>query len=114
MDVLLRLQKWYADQCDGDWEHQYGVHVGMLDNPGWQVDIDLTDTDLEGRAFAELAEGLGETGHQENPRWIRCWVNDGMWQGRSDETLLARQLLLFLEWAAADEAPDVSPGCSNA
>jgi hypothetical protein len=24
-DVLVRLQRWYQSQCDGDWEEQFGV-----------------------------------------------------------------------------------------
>lgn len=33
-DVLERLERWYAAQCNGDWEHTYGVKIGYLDNPG--------------------------------------------------------------------------------
>lgn len=47
MDMLKWLQQWYKENCNGDWEHSYGVEIGTLDNPGWYVNIDLTDTDLE-------------------------------------------------------------------
>jgi hypothetical protein len=33
-DLLRWLQDWHAGQCDGDWEHSYGVDIGTLDNPG--------------------------------------------------------------------------------
>ncbi|MET9563851.1 Imm53 family immunity protein [Streptomyces tauricus] len=33
------MQNWYAQQCDGDWEHEWGVEIAMLDNPGWNVSI---------------------------------------------------------------------------
>nr|TKK07812.1 hypothetical protein SrhCFBP13529_11555 [Stenotrophomonas rhizophila] len=46
MHALDRLQKWYADQCDGDWEHSFGIRIDTLDNPGWTVSVDLTDTAL--------------------------------------------------------------------
>ena len=36
---LEALQHWYESQCDGDWEHEFGVKIGTLDNPGWMVDI---------------------------------------------------------------------------
>jgi hypothetical protein len=26
-DALDRLQAWYADQCDGDWEHDEGIEI---------------------------------------------------------------------------------------
>ncbi|MGW1432997.1 Imm53 family immunity protein [Streptomyces sp. NPDC002431] len=41
------LQGWYSAQCDEDWEHEWGVRINTLDNPGWSVRIDLEDTDLE-------------------------------------------------------------------
>jgi hypothetical protein len=33
-EILPWLQGWYATQCDGDWEHEYGVSIETLDNPG--------------------------------------------------------------------------------
>ena len=46
MNALQRLQDWYSAQCNGDWEHQQGVRIESLDNPGWALDIDLADTAL--------------------------------------------------------------------
>ncbi len=51
MDELTWIQNWYAEQCNGDWEHCYGITIENLDNPGWKVDIPLTDTDLEEKSF---------------------------------------------------------------
>jgi len=34
-NVMERIQDWYRRQCDGDWEHSYGVKIETLDNPGW-------------------------------------------------------------------------------
>lgn len=39
MDVFQWLQEWYIQNCDGDWEHCYGIKIGTLDNPGWSIDI---------------------------------------------------------------------------
>ncbi|WP_407692959.1 Imm53 family immunity protein [Pyxidicoccus xibeiensis] len=25
MDVLARLQDWYSQQCNGEWEHSFGA-----------------------------------------------------------------------------------------
>ncbi len=44
MDSVQWLQTWYQAQCDNDWEHQYGVKIDSLDNPGWMVSIDLFGT----------------------------------------------------------------------
>jgi hypothetical protein len=47
-DALVLLQQWYAAQCNGDWEHTYGVKIDTLDNPGWILTVDLEETDLAG------------------------------------------------------------------
>ncbi len=44
MDALGRLQAWFAQQCNGEWEHTYGVAIETVDNPGWVVTIDLAGT----------------------------------------------------------------------
>ena len=99
MDTLLRLQLWYAAQCNGDWEHQSGIRVGTLDNPGWSVEINLVDTPLEGQSFVEIAEGVGPDTHPYQSRWLHCSIRDGAWHGVGDETQLNRLLILFLDWA---------------
>ncbi len=99
MDVLSRLQEWYSSQCDEEWEHQYGVHIETLDNPGWMVRIDLVGTLLEDKPFAERAEGLGVNDHPDSARWISCYVREKRWEGAGDETQLARLLEIFLAWA---------------
>jgi hypothetical protein len=39
--MLQWLQEWYLEQCDREWEHEYGIKIGTLDNPGWTITIDL-------------------------------------------------------------------------
>jgi len=46
--TLEWLQAWYHQQCDGDWEHGFGIHITTLDNPGWSVSININETELEG------------------------------------------------------------------
>jgi Immunity protein 53 len=57
MNALQELQQWYQSQCNGDWEHTYGVKIDTLDNPGWSVTIELADTYLYGRTFSILCCG---------------------------------------------------------
>jgi hypothetical protein len=33
-DALDFLHRWYAAQCDGDWEHEFGIRLTTPDNPG--------------------------------------------------------------------------------
>lgn len=51
------LQQWYAQNCNGDWEHQYGLTIGTLDNPGWSVAINLRGTPLESKPFEQVEFG---------------------------------------------------------
>ena len=50
-DTIERIQDWYKINCDGDWEHYYGYQIETLDNPGWSIKIDLSDTSLENLEF---------------------------------------------------------------
>jgi hypothetical protein len=45
------IQHWYAAQCNGDWEHEFGIRIEAIDNPGWCFEVDIVDTDLEGRTL---------------------------------------------------------------
>jgi hypothetical protein len=56
LDNISWLEDWYTAQCDGDWEHGYGVHVGTLDNPGWRVEIDLVGTRYDGVTSSNLID----------------------------------------------------------
>jgi hypothetical protein len=58
MDNIKWLSDWYKSNCDGDWEHTYGVLIETLDNPGWKIKIELTDSRYEGIEFStELNNG---------------------------------------------------------
>jgi hypothetical protein len=99
MDALESFQNWYASHCDGEWEHSFGVKIQTLDNPGWSVQINLIDTELEGRDFIAISEQNDREHDQEPDRWIECFVRDNVWNGVGDETKLARILTQFLTWA---------------
>jgi hypothetical protein len=71
MNQLGELQQWYASVCDGDWEQTYGVTIGTLDNPGWNIEIDLIGTYLEGTVMMPVQVDRSE--HD----WLRCDVKDG-------------------------------------
>lgn len=40
----LTLDTWFKEQCDGRWEHLYGIKIETTDNPGWLVTVDLDGT----------------------------------------------------------------------
>ena len=69
MGLIEQIQGWYAAQCNGDWEHQYGLSIDTLDNPGWSVTVDLNGTSLEHIVFQTVHEDKGEDD------WIICEVS---------------------------------------
>ncbi|WP_075617944.1 immunity 53 family protein [Paenisporosarcina indica] len=70
MDSLIWLQKWYLKECNGDWEHSFGIRIETLDNPGWSVRINLIDTDLEDEIFNKV------TIERHENDWIFCEINE--------------------------------------
>jgi hypothetical protein len=94
--VLERLQAWYEAQCNGDWEHQHGVRIETLDNPGWSVKIDLADTELQGRVFVEVQDLVPES------EWIACKVEKERFLGHGGPRMLARIVSTFLDWAESN------------
>ena len=93
MSILADIQNWYASNCDGDWEHQFGVVIETLDNPGWRVTIDLDDTNLEGKEFQPIED------HQSEESWVDCRVEDNKFLGACDPDRLEEILSVFLGWA---------------
>ena len=44
--LIERLFHWHMINCNGDWEHAYGVRISGEIDREWQIRIDLTDTAL--------------------------------------------------------------------
>jgi hypothetical protein len=99
MDTLELLQKWYENCCDGDWEHTYGVKIDTLDNPGWSIDIDLTETVLELQPFKTVEVD------RNDQDWMRCWVDNGVFKGRGGPKNLNEILGVFLNWSIIIKQP---------
>lgn len=95
---LGRLQSWYAARCDGEWEHQRGVVIGTLDNPGWNVEVSLVGTPLEGRPFADRIEERSEED------WVHFRVKDGVFRGYGGAENLVEMVEFFLAWAEEEHA----------
>ena len=93
MDILQWLEKWYLDNCDGDWEHCYGIHICTLDNPGWSIEIDLIDTYLEYEYFDTIQK------YNNEADWVHCSVVDGVFRGGGSAGKFEEILNIFYEWA---------------
>ncbi|MGW4397677.1 immunity 53 family protein [Amycolatopsis nivea] len=87
------LLDWYAEQCDEEWEHAFGVELSTLDNPGWSLEIDLADTDLAGRRMEgpDFEDAAG--------RWAQCWSDGKKFRGACDPSSLELVLAQFQNFA---------------
>jgi hypothetical protein len=100
MTLLDQLSQWYRAQCDGDWEHAYGVVIETMDNPGWRVKVDLRDTILEHAPFETFRLGDDEA---EGASWIICEKKGTQFHGMGDPAQLDVILKQFLDWAQRRE-----------
>ncbi len=97
MDNLKWLQEWYIQNCDGDWEHCYGIEIGTLDNPGWRIDIDLINTNLENEEFEKIVLQKSEND------WIHCCIVDGVFKGHGGPLNLVEIIEIFQKWCMEKE-----------
>ncbi len=100
MDELKWLQEWYQSNCDGDWEHMFGVKINTLDNPGWMVDISLSDTvfNLEDCVFEKINIERSETD------WIMCYVENEVFKGYGGTQNLSEIISVFRDFVAYAES----------
>lgn len=90
MTAIKRVQNWYLQQCNGDWEHSFGITIETLDNPGWWIKIDLEGTSLENAIF-ELTEYKSELD------WFFIKVKDCKFDASGDPTKLEFLITYFLD-----------------
>jgi Immunity protein 53 len=102
MSAIEELQEWYASQCNDDWEHLYGVSIETVDNPGWKLTVDLTETELEGVAFPDHAYGAGADA-AESGEWLTCKVEKGQFVGRGGPRKLEEIIKVFVSWARSTD-----------
>lgn len=94
------LATWYRSQCDGDWEHQHGVRISTLDNPGWSLDVDLAGTPRDG---ASLPKKMIERTKDD---WVFLEVKDDFFRARGGPGNLAEIINLFAAFMEDRLPPD--------
>ena len=94
LEILDRFQNWFFSQCDGSWEHDEGVDISTLDNPGWAVTINISRYDISdiGQERREFERGGGD--------WIHWWIDERpqklSFEARCGATNLKEVLAIFL------------------
>ena len=100
--ILSWLCAWFSSQLDGDWEHERGIHIQSLDNPGWVVRIPIRDMPLATKVTICL-EGEPPTdanGNTGGSHWLECKIEDGVFVGAGDVGKLSAILGSFRRWIA--------------
>lgn len=90
--MIEKLQRIYASQCNGDWEHSWGVKIETLDNPGWRFQFDLEYTPLHYIPF--------ETVRVERNKndWMVCQVENQAFIGGGGPLNLEEIIECFVTW----------------
>lgn len=96
------LQKWVAAQADGDWEHEMGLTLTVLDNPGWDLNVDLVNYEeyLQDISYTLIKNG--------DNNWIGYKIQDSYLNIAGDLGKLScildffRSVILFLDAQATD------------
>jgi hypothetical protein len=103
MSSLEELQKWYASNCDGVWEEDFGITIKSMSDPGWSVTVDLDETNLEGKEFQRVEN------HWSEDSWIECRVEDNKFRGFGDPGKLEAILKIFIDWAKSQNEDWLKP-----
>ena len=90
-NILEWIQEWYSFECDGDWEHTYGIKIETVDNPGWYITINLEETD-----FKEIKVNTGLIEENED-NWYFYKVEDSIFTASGDSLKLEFLLNKFRE-----------------
>lgn len=90
-DLIRLLESWYTTECNGDWEHTYGITIETLDNPGWLLKVDLNET-----TWSELRLPI-EIDQRSEDDWIQTEVKDSKFLGCGGPGNLNELIARFLE-----------------
>jgi len=99
MDILAWLQQWYASKCDGEWEFREGIKLLSTSNPGWSVEINVSDTILEDSYIP--SKYVKKTSDD----WYSFVLEDALFTGSGDPTKLEFILTAFKDLLEGKELP---------
>jgi Immunity protein 53 len=91
-NVFEWLQQWYKSQCDGDWEHEYGITIETVDNPGWYITINLIGTECDGHSFSPVKF------EKDEMNWYFCLLRNNNFEASCGPCNLEMVLQIFQEW----------------
>ena len=94
LSILKWLEMWNrSNRSNSSWDNIYGITICTLDNPGWLVKIELSETPLAGKDYENFSIDNGDND------WIVCRVTNGVFEGIGDPYKLEEILVIFRKWA---------------
>ncbi len=91
MDILDWIQQWFKDNCDGQWEHGEVIQITTLDNPGWEIEINISNTSIANTTINWI---LNENDKQD---WYGVKIENQKFTAAGDASKLKFLLGLFKE-----------------
>lgn len=91
INLIDWLSEWFSLECNGDWEHENQIKIETVDNPGWDIEIDLRDTSLE---HLEITNNIVEKSEND---WYFFDVKNKRFRGGGDLKKLNFLLSKFKE-----------------
>lgn len=88
-NILEWLSEWYINNCDGDWEHNYGITIDTIDNPGWSISIDLMGLSIK---FPTIPWVFVEKSEND---WYGYKIENDRFEASGDPTKLEFLLSMF-------------------
>ncbi|SHN46155.1 immunity 53 family protein [Chitinophaga sp. CF418] len=94
-NIFEWLVNWFNSNCDGDWEHENGIKIYTVSNPGWFISIGLRDTPLEDKIIeSELIE-------KSDDDWYFYGIKSAKFEASGDTNKLIFLLTKFKELVEA-------------
>jgi hypothetical protein len=107
MSEIEWFMDWYLSNCNDDWEHQYGVKIDTLDNPGWTLTVDLSGTALADRAFTRIDHDMmnADQGLVSDASWWSCRIENHQFCAACGPKDLVSVLAIFRAWVSETPSP---------
>lgn len=90
MSILKWISDWFSYHCDSEWEREYGFKIVTMADPGFMVEINLTETILEDLEINEVSVVV-----DKDDDWYQYKIENQTFIGMCDPTKLEFILTCF-------------------
>ncbi len=90
---FIWLMYWFWSQCNGDWEHEYGIVLDTTSEGKWKLDISISNSILDGVEFISN-DFIANAGNE-----VECKFDNQSLVVYADTQNIIRVLQSFRAWA---------------